>query len=543
MIDGNRRPDRQKVRHGSARWAVENEIGRAGLFGREGLFVGYHGNRIMRLKSDAPGIVIAGSGSGKGRDWLVETILRSGRDPLLVFDPKGELAAITIASFARCGTYVYLWNPCGLHGMVRHRLNPLDILDPKSPDFHSDCTSVVAAIIPAATSGGNGNAFYFAQRAREWVEGLLKALVEQNGFVTFPMLWRCIQSIQSSPERWVAMLDRMEKSNLEQVRNTAADIWSYQRRKESNEFGGIIGTIKAHLSFLNDPTLCASLENPDFSLKDLTGDQVTSLFVMVPRDFIAQWSSALRTIFLVASKYKARAPQARRITLLVDEAGRMGNFEALLDAFAIGRGEGTRTIALFQDIGQIERNYGRSAISGFLGSAQWRAFFGVRDNETARLISHMLGNESFTFDDTLAQAEARRQRQLVLQRYLKGGDPFRAAADLAYFGQAAQHQKSMPRALMTSDEILRLPEDRMISFISGLNLPPVLAHKYPYYATRSLNGLWLPSPFHPPLDRVMLPGMFGASMRRVITVPVPDRLAHLPQFDGGTLCYVDGYRP
>ncbi|MDE8654489.1 type IV secretory system conjugative DNA transfer family protein [Novosphingobium album (ex Liu et al. 2023)] len=226
MLDGNRRPDRQKTRHGSARWASGDELKRAGLFGPDGLFVGYHGNQILRLKSDAPGVVIAGSGSGKGRDWLVETILRNGRYPLLVFDPKGELAAITINSFARCGVYVYLWNPCGLHGMVRHRLNPLDILTRDSSDFHSDCTSVVNAIIPAATSGGTGNAFYFAQRAREWVEGLIKALVEQNGFVTFPMLWRTIQTIQSSPERWVEMLDRMDKSAFEQVRNTAVDIWT-----------------------------------------------------------------------------------------------------------------------------------------------------------------------------------------------------------------------------------------------------------------------------------------------------------------------------
>ncbi|MDE8653323.1 type IV secretory system conjugative DNA transfer family protein, partial [Novosphingobium album (ex Liu et al. 2023)] len=312
-------------------------------------------------------------------------------------------------------------------------------------------------------------------------------------------------------------------------------IWGYQKRKDSNEFGAIIGTIKAHLSFLNDPTLCAALENPDFSLKDLTNDQVTSLFVMVPRDFIAQWSSALRTIFLVASKYKARAPQARRITMLVDEAGRMGNFEALLDAFAIGRGEGTRTIALFQDIGQIARNYGRDAISGFLGSAQWRAFFGVRDDDTARLISHMLGNETFYFDDKLAQAEARRQQQLVLHRYMQGGDPFRAAADFAYFSEAARNQKTMPRALMTSDEIINMPEDRMISFISGLNLPPIFAHKYPYYTTRSLNGLWLPNPYHPPLDRVRLPGMFGGTVRRVVTRPVPEKLAHFPQYSDGML--------
>ena len=538
MIDGNRRPDRQKIRHGSSSWADEQQIRKAGLFGKDGLFVGYHCNNALRLKSDAPGIVIAGSGSGKGRDWLIETIIRGGQHPMLVFDPKGELAAVTIASFLRWKAFVYLWNPCGLHGMPQHKTNPLDILTLANPMFHSDCTSVVQAIIPMSHND-SGTAQYFAQRAREWVEGLLKALVERHGFVTFPMLWRTIQSIQSNPQQWIEMLGFMDRSAIEQVRNTATDIWGMQQKTTGNEFTGILGTMKANLNFLNDPTLCAALENPDFSLKDLTSAQLTSLFVMVPRDFISQWGSVLRTIFLVASKYKARAPQARRITMLIDEAGRMGNFEALLEAYAIGRGEGTRVIALFQDIGQIERNFGRSAISGFLGSAQWRAFFGVREHETARLISLMLGEETLEFDDRLQQEEARRKQWQAFWDYIAGGDPMRTVNDFNHFSAESRHRKTMSRALMKPDEILRMPENQMISFISGLDLPPILANKYPYYTTRSLNGLWLPNPYHPPLDRVTLPGVFWSKTRRVITMRVPEELAHYPQYSNGLLCRIE----
>ncbi|MEQ6334836.1 type IV secretory system conjugative DNA transfer family protein [Sphingobium sp. MK2] len=109
--------------------------------------------------------------------------------------------------------------------------------------------------------------------------------------------------------------------------------------------------------------------------------------------------------------------------------------------------------------------------------------------------------------------------------------------------EAATSRTKMQRALMTPDEILGMADDQMINFISGLDVPPILANKYPYYMTRSLNGLWQPNPLHPPLDRVKLPGMFGGSWHRVITADVTPELAHFPQYADGRIRYVDSHRP
>ena len=536
MID----PSREDLRFGVARWANDAEIERAGLFDKDGLFAGYKANRALFLKSDSPGIVIAGSGAGKGRDWLIETILRGGMSPMLVCDPKGELAAVTIASFIRWKAFVYLWNPTRLHGMVSHATNPLDVLTLSNPNFHSDCADLADCMIPLVGTGGN-NAHHFEKKAREWITALLKSLVEQHGHVTMPMLWRMIQAIRSDAKVWAKQLEAMDRSCFGDVTAAGVDIWTAQRHSTSNEFGLIYSTIKAHLSFLNDPTLCAALENPDFSLRDLTSDQLTSLFLMVPRRNIPQWTPVLRLMFTVAMLYKARAPQARRLTMLIDEAGQLGRFEELLNAFTIGRGEGVRTIAVFQDIDQIARNFGREAITGFIGSAQWRCFFGVRDYPTAQLISHMLGNETLEYDDRLQQQNAARMQREAKRRFFQGEDPRQAAYDYMHYREASTARAKTQRALMTPDEILAMPEDQMISFISGLDVPPILANKYPYYTTKSLNGLWLPNPYHPPLDRVKLQGMFGGSWHRVITASVPPELAHFPQYANGRISYVETY--
>ena len=56
-------------------------------------------------------------------------------------------------------------------------------------------------------------------------------------------------------------------------------------------------------------------------------------------------------------------------------------------------------------------------------------------------------------------------------------------------------------------------------------------------------GHYLPNPYHPPHTKVRIKSRIGSKWADVITEPVPDRFAHLPQYQGGTWSYVKGYRP
>ena len=241
--------------------------------------------------------------------------------------------------------------------------------------------------------------------------------------------------------------------------------------------------------------------------------------------------------------YKARVPDHPRVLLIADEAGQLGNFEALLRAFTYGRGAGLRAFAIFQDAGQIVRNFGAPALQGFMGSAQLRTFFGVRDYETARLVSDMLGGQTLEYDDTLQQEGARRRKWETIGRVMNGDDPFVAAYDYAHYRRSAGHRAKQARKLMTPEEILALPEDKAIHFIAGKSLKPVLAHKYPYFSRREMAGLYLPNPHHPPLDSVRIATRFGTRRAAVVTEPVPPELAGFPQHRDGTWSYVKGYRP
>jgi type IV secretion system protein VirD4 len=530
----------EEYRFGSAAWASAEDVKRAGLFAPRGPQIGFIDRAPLHLDSDAPMITIGGAGSGKCRDILAYVLCQLHVERLFVLDPRGELGAISIHNFAAKGINAYFWNPAGIAGLPQHRCNPLDILRADNPRFHADCRMIAESLVPFS-SGGSSK--YFEQRARDWIDALLKHIVTRQSVADLSALYRLINIIEGDTQAWAAQLEAMLESRFDSVRRTAGEMLSKQN-DAPKEFGAIIGTIYAQLGFLDDPALLASLENPDLSLGDLCHPrQAASIFLNVPMEYISIWSPLLRCFFTSAMLYKSRAPDAPRLTMIIDEAGQMGNFEALLRAFTYGRGAGVRAWAVFQDVGQIARNFGAPAVQSFLGSAQCRQFFGVRDYETAELISKMIGMETLEYVDPLQRERAKHGKWQALFGTLMGHDPISAARDYKRFKAESEHRAKQTRRLVTPEEILSLPEDRQILFISGLNLRPLLAEKYPYFTRPEMAGKYLPNPYHPPLDSVSVMTARGPERRRVFTQSVPPELAHYPQYQDGLWRYVDGYRP
>lgn len=528
----------ERDRFGSARWADAASLRGAGVLGGAGLRLGYLGGAPLALESDAPLITLGGAGSGKQRDLLTAAIALSPHRRMLILDPRGELAAVTLHNFARTKSFAYCWNPLRLHGLPHHRINPLDLLVAGSPSLVSDIRFIVEGLVPVAQSGGNT---YFALRARGWVEALLRALVLRDGSVSFKTLSDAINTIEGDSERWAALLEFMIACADPIVRRTAGEMLAKQQ-EAPKEFGAVMGTIYAHLGFLDDPLVLDALSDSAFSFAEFVReDRATSVFLNIPAEFLGIWSPLLRVMVSVAMIHKGRAPSAPRLHLVVDEAGQLGHFEALLRAFTYGRGAGIRCWALFQDAGQIIRHYTEAGLQSFIGSAQVRQFFGVRDHATAKLVSDMLGSETLHHTDTRRQNADRHAKRAALMRLLTGADPFEAALGFVHHRRAVGINAVTGRPLLTPDEVLALREDQQILFISGLNLRPILAQKLPFYVRPELAGRYLPNPYHPPTDSVSIMTARGPKKIPVVTCPVPPSLAHLPQYGSGHCRFVAGY--
>lgn len=530
----------EEYRFGSAGWADMHQMRGAGLFAERGLPIGFLGRRRLWLEGDAPLITFGGAGTGK-LTTVIGHILCAVKDrSMIVLDPRGEIAATFMPALAHHGINAFLWNPYRLHGLPSHRCNPLDAIDPRLSTFHADCKLTARALV-SVTSKSDGK--YFEQRGSGWVEAFLKFDAETRGGTNLPNLMGLINLVESGSPRWPDLLEGMTRSAFEDVRRTAGEMIAKQQ-DSPREFGSIMGEIYASLSFLDDPVLRASLEEPDFSLEAVCGSgPPTIVFLMIPAEYLHQSSACLRQFFTACMLYKSRNPGARRLLMLIDEAAQLGAFHALQQLYTYGRGIGIQPWTFWQDVGQIAHNFGPGGVDTFLASAQMRQFLGARDYQTARLVSNMLGTETLEYNDTRLQEEARRQKRMAMQRALAGEDLMTAAMEAAHFSKAAQMKTKQQRKLMTEDEVLGLGAGKHILFISGNEPLAVLADRTPYFERPEFAGLYLPNPYHPPYESVQVAGRFGKQWRRVIREPVPPRFASFAQYQEGDWAYVEGFKP
>lgn len=532
--------DYDSDRFGSARWANAYDITRAGMFDGDGILFGYFNDRPMQTRSLAPGLIVAGSGGGKFVTVQAETVLRAADRNFWLFDPKGEITATTFNAFAAKGADLFICNPFGLHGLPQTTVNPFALVTPDNPRRHADTAALMTALI-AETSDNP----YFVNTAREWCGGIVLARVEQNGKSSPTDLYHVARAIVSDASAWDTQLTFMERSPDVVIRGVAGEIWDKQKNAP-REFQAIYGTIMLALSFLNDPQNRAAMADSDFSFERLCrpGARPCSFSLILPAQYIKPYAAMVRLLFASTVLTKYRYPGGSPLHMMVDETGQLGRFEMALETVTYGRGAGIIPEFVFQDIGQIVRNYGQSAVQTFVGSSERRRFFAIRDYDTAHLIARMLGAQTLDYNDRAAQEAAEHHAIEALRRYAQGGDPVRAAHEFVFHDAAARRTSKMQRFLMNADELMAMPDNRMIAMISGRDLPPIYAERYPYYTMRDLVGLWLPNPHHPPTDQVIVPdGRTGRKAARVITRDVPRELAHFPQYATGTLQYVEGFYP
>ncbi|MCP5380310.1 MAG: type IV secretory system conjugative DNA transfer family protein [Sphingomonadaceae bacterium] len=531
----------EEFRFGSAGWEVEEGIGRAGLIEEQGTPIGFWQQRMIRLEGDASSIIFGGAGTGKLRDILAYDLCLNGHENRVVLDPRGELASISMWNLIRFGSHGWCFNPFGIPGLPQHCINPLEILTPRSPTLHADATLIAKALIVSKGTGESDT--YFIPRAHQYLTEILKSATLRFGAPHFGLVYEIIASIESDHSAWADHIEFMLSAGDVSMRRAAGEMLTKQQ-DTPKEFGGIMGTIYGGLSCLDDPNVRAALSRSDFSFADFaSGKTRGTLYLNPPAEFLPQLAPILRVIFEVAMILKNRAPDAPRMNFIIDEAGQMGRFDTIKRVATYGRGMGVRGRFFFQDPGQVMLNFGREGLQSFMNSCQLRAFLPPRDLNTAQLISAMLGNETLSYDDVLAQNEMRHRSKTAAMDFLFGGDPFRAALDHRHFKQASKNRVKQARSLMTPDELLALPDDRCILFISGKNLKPILANKYPYYSRPEMAGMYLNNPYHPPEDRVLITTRRGERWARIVTERIPPALAHYPQYQDGYVRYVEGYRP
>lgn len=526
----------EEFRFGSAGFANDSDLRQAGFYQQErgSLLLGFHGRRPIYWNGAGGLLLVAGARSGKLRDVLAYNICCGiYTQSMLILDMKGELAAIS-QDQTKAGKHCYYWNPAGLHGLPQHRVNPVDYIRKDSKTLVSDTKVFCQNILPKS---GSSNAGYFEERGQSFLEAIILTLVMLDGALTLPRLYEVVNLIPGNSDAWLDFAFEMQEARFPITKAVEEEI-AAARGSNSNGFQGILGEVMKAMAPLSDPILLKSVEAPyDCSLADLCGDNPAHFYMMPPAEFVESWAPVIKAMFVAGMIYKSRKPQATPQTWIMDECAQLGGFPLVTRMFTYGAGVGIRPWAVFQSLDQLKA-IGPDAHNIIPASAAVQSYFGVRDIETAKRLSAMLGQQTLAYDESLLQNRAKHAREQAVQALLNGDDPVQTGLTLAHQSKASELRSKQQRFLRTPDEILNMSDKEQIIFADGLS-SPILAQRRPYYEQRFMAGRFHPNPYHPPIDKVRVKALIGHCWCNVITAPVPAPYKSFPQYADGRWSYVE----
>ncbi|WP_086930210.1 type IV secretory system conjugative DNA transfer family protein [Agarilytica rhodophyticola] len=534
-------------RYGSADLAKAEDLEKAGLLNNNALPMGFTDEaqpRQIGFDADTPILVVGSAGTGKQTTLISYQLLHP--EHTVVLDMKGESYAISamMQAFFKC----YGFNPYGLftdkpwYAPTNFKLNPLDVIEQGSASKYEECMSMAQNLI-AKPSGGDGTSQHFYGKAVQILTAILVVLKDNNNHASLVDVYHVVGDIRT--EAFEALhYPAMIASPYHAVRQVAEELLTKQSQAPA-EFESIMSTVSNALQILGSPALQMALSSPSTITPQefCASEQVSKLFLMIPAHLVEACAPVIRCIFASLTIAQQRKP-TQRIHLLLDEAGQLGNFDAMPRMFSYGRGSKSRVSAYFQNIGQGLQHYGKDGFDTIFSNAQTKLILGVSSKLSAEMISDYLGQTTYEYYPKSKSIERHAKQVKLMHDMLKSGDVLPALPEIQREHELMDLPEAVKRPLITPDELIRMPPDKGLMAFQGLGIHPYVYKKIPYFKNPNVAHKFLPNPYHPPFDKVTLPkGLWGKKTVPIISEPVPNCLSHLPQYSSGMWSYPKGYPP
>lgn len=449
--------------HGSAGWATPKELAKL-TRSDDGLLIGRDPHSRKLLRHDGPGhlLTMAPTRTGKGVSTIIPNLLTANRS-IICIDPKGENARITARARMMFGP-VHVLDPFGITGFNSAAFNPLDHLDPDSLDLAEDAGTPADALVfdePGMTGEAHWN-----EEAKALISGLILMIV-----ATSPPDERHLGTLRryltADPQSFTDLLKRMQA--MHEANGLIARAANRHLGKADREAAGVLSAAQRHTHFLDSPRMVEVLKQSNFRFTDLK-HQPATVFLVLPPDRLSTYSRWLRLLITQSLTDMARDPTTptKPVLYLLDEFAALGHLAPIERAIGLMAGYGVQLWPILQDMHQLRATYGGRA-GTFLSNASLCQVFGVNDIETASLIARTIG---------------RMDEHHVTQSWSRPTMPWKPMP-------STSSEHVVGRALITPDEIMRLPAEAMILLAQGQR--PALARKIRYYADPEFRDLFDPS--------------------------------------------------
>ena len=452
--------------HGSARWANQQDIEKAGLLPRpitfwqqltgqqkpasEGVYVGAWLDkkgvtRYLRHNGAEHVLCYAPTRSGKGVGLVIPTLL-SWEHSAVITDLKGELWALTSGwrqKYAR--NKVLRFEPAALSGGVYW--NALDEIRLATEYEVGDVQNLATLLVDP---DGKGLATHWQKTAQALLVGVILHVLykaQQEGTdATLP----AVDDMLSNPDResaelWMEMVtyEHVYGKNHPTVGAAARDMLD----RPDEEAGSVLSTAKSYLALYRDPVVRRNVSKSEFRIKDLMNfDTPVSLYIVTHPNDKARLRPLVRVLInmivrLLADKMdfvngQPKAHYNHRLLMLLDEFPSLGKLEILQEALAFIAGYGIKCYLICQDINQLKsRETGYGHDESITSNCHVQSAFPPNRVETAEHLSKLTGQTTVAKEQITTSG--RRTSALL--------------------GQVSRTIQEVQRPLLTPDECLRMP--------------------------------------------------------------------------------------
>ncbi len=452
--------------HGSARWANQQDIEKAGLLPRpitfwqqltgqqkptsEGVYVGAWLDkkgvtRYLRHNGAEHVLCYAPTRSGKGVGLVIPTLL-SWEHSAVITDLKGELWALTSGwrqKYAR--NKVLRFEPAALSGGVYW--NALDEIRLATEYEVGDVQNLATLLVDP---DGKGLATHWQKTAQALLVGVILHVLykaQQEGTdATLP----AVDDMLSNPDResaelWMEMATytHVHGKNHPTVGAAARDMLD----RPDEEAGSVLSTAKSYLALYRDPVVRRNVSKSEFRIKDLMNFETpVSLYIVTHPNDKARLRPLVRVLInmivrLLADKMdfvngQPKAHYNHRLLMLLDEFPSLGKLEILQEALAFIAGYGIKCYLICQDINQLKsRETGYGHDESITSNCHVQSAFPPNRLETAEHLSKLTGQTTVAKEQITTSG--RRTSALL--------------------GQVSRTIQEVQRPLLTPDECLRMP--------------------------------------------------------------------------------------
>ncbi len=283
---------------------------------------------------DGPVCVIAPTGAGKGRDFLIPNIL-TWPGPLIVTDLKGELASVCARRRRELGFKVAVLDPFEITRFKTARLNPFDIFALNGAMLECD-----AEMLASQLSEGHiyeKDAFWNDQ-ASSLIGGLVVAIatLEEPKHRNLTKLKERLFS-DDVVYNLAVLLDTHGKK-LPPFSYGA--IAAFLQAASENTRPSILSTAHTYMRALNSEAVGKCLINSSIKLADVIAGKPLDVFLCIPPEKLKSHKCLIRLWLgtLLTAIMRRKVVPAQRTLLVADEAAQLGEFEPLLTACTLLRG-------------------------------------------------------------------------------------------------------------------------------------------------------------------------------------------------------------